>query len=121
MTHPHDTSRADFGSELDRRLAHSGFACVFTCDGDGELRLADDRSREVHARVAPPHAVGWCHCLFRDRATGYVQYLLVTSPDLCETHPRADIARFATQLEALQVLDALGPVPIHRGPWPPPP
>ena len=120
MTSPeHDTSRADFGSELDRRLAHGSTGVVFTQDADGELRLADDRSREAHALNPEPHQRQWCHCLYRDRATGFVQYLLVTSPDLCAAHPRADIARFATQLEAFAVLDSLGVPPDTRGPWPP--
>lgn len=120
MTNPaHDTTRADFGSEFDRRLALHGPGVLFTQDADGELRLADDRSREAHALVAPPHRPGWCHCLYRDRATGFVQYLLVTSPDLCTVHPRADIERFATQADALDALDALGIPPITRGPWPP--
>lgn len=114
-----DTSRADFGSEFDRRLAHHGPGVIFTQDADGELRLADDRTREAHALVGVPHTHAWCHCLYRDRATGFVQYLLVTSPELCVTHPRADIAHFPTQGRALDALDALGIPPIVRGPWPP--
>ncbi len=118
MTDPaRDTRRSDFGSEFDRRLAATGPGVLFTRDADGELRLADDRTRELHALVPPPHAEGWCHCLYRDRATGFVQYLLVTSPDLCAVHPRADIARFSTQAAALDALDALGVPPVVHGPW----
>ena len=113
-----DTQQADFGSEFDRHLAHGGCPAVFTCDADGELRLADDRSRESHARATPPLRPGWVHCLYRDRATGYVLYVLVTSPDLCSDHPRADIARFATQAAALDRLASLGVPPLHRGAWP---
>ncbi len=120
MSHPHtDTTRADFGSEFDRTLAHHGPGVLFTQDADGELRLADDRTREAHALVAEPHTRSWCHCLYRDRATGFVQYLLVTSPELCRVHPRADIARFATQIAALDVLESLGVPPVVHGPWPP--
>ena len=36
----------DFGSSFDRRLAESGPGALFTLDADGELRLADDRTRE---------------------------------------------------------------------------
>jgi hypothetical protein len=115
----HDTSRADFGSEFDRRLAEQGPGAVFTRDADGELRLADTRSREQHALVPEPHPLAWCHCLYRDRATGFVQYLLVTSPALCASHPRADIARFPTQADALDALDRLGVPPVFRGSWPP--
>lgn len=120
MTSRRDTSLADFGSDFDRRLAQVGPAAHFTQDADGELRLADDRTREAHERVAEPHPSQWCHCLYRDRATGFVQYLLVTSPALCADHPRADIARYPSQAEALAALAACGVPPVVRGPWPPP-
>lgn len=118
MSDRRDTSRADFGSCFDRGLAQSRFPAVFTCDADGELRLADDRSREAHARAQPPYTHQWCHCLYRDRATGYVQYVLVTSPELCTTHPRADIAHYPSQAAALTILDSLGSPPIDHGRWP---
>mgnify|MGYP000273884797 CR=1 FL=1 len=114
----HDTPRADFGSEFDRRLAQQGAGALFTCDADGELRLADDRTRELHDLVPEPHTLQWRHCLYRDRATGYVQYILVTSPELCATHPRADIAHYDSQQQAFAVLDSLGVPPVFRGAWP---
>lgn len=113
---------ADFGSSFDRRLAELGPAALFTLDADGELRLADTRSREAHALYAvdgsPP--LGWRHCLFRDRETGWVHYVLVTSPALCDRHPRSDIVRFGDQKSAFAVLESLGRPPVWHGPWPRP-
>lgn len=109
---------ADFGTEFDRRLAWGAVGAVFTLDGDRELRLCGDRSREAHAAAtdaAPIQADRWHHCLYRDRATGFVQYILVTSPTLCESHPRADIVRFATQSEAFTALASLGELPLVKG------
>lgn len=114
--------RADFGSSFDRRLAETGPAAVFTLDADGELRLSDDRTREAHALYAvqgsPP--LGWRHCLYRDRKTGWVHYALVTSPALCAAHPRSDVLQFDDQEAAFAVLEQLGRPPIWTGAWPPP-
>jgi len=112
----------DFGSSFDRRLAESGPGALFTLDADGELRLADDRTREAHALCAPEASPepGWRHCLYRDRATGWVQYILVTSPALCASHPRSDIARFDDQETAFAELARLGRPPLWHGPWPRP-
>ena len=111
---------ADFGSSFDRRLAELGPAAVFTLDADGELRLSDDRTREAHALYAldgsPP--LGWRHCLFRDRETGWVHYALVTSPALCMAHPRSDIAQFDQQEAAFAALHSLGRPPVWHGAWP---
>ena len=111
---------ADFGSSFDRRLAEVGPAALFTRDADGELRLSDDRTREAHELYAvdetPP--LGWRHCLYRDHQTGWVHYVLVTSPHLCQQHPRSDIARFDDQASALAALESLGRPPVWHGPWP---
>ncbi len=114
---------ADFGSEFDQRLAEHGPGAVFTCDADGELRLSPDRTRDVHALYSPQKLppLGWCHCLYRDRATGFVLYALVTSPTLCVQHPRADVAHFDDQPAALAALRALGVPPVWHGDWPKPP
>ena len=65
--------------------------------------------------VTPPFEV--CHCLYRDRATGFVQYVLVTSPALYADHPRADVRRFPDQASASAALAALGRPPLLRAGW----
>lgn len=107
-----------FAGPFDAAVAAQGPPAVFSTDAEGLLRLDVVRSRDAwaHARGALPR--GFCHCLYRDRSTGWVQYLLVTSPALCEAHPRADIARYPTAEAALDALAALGRPPVWKGPWP---
>lgn len=108
-----------FCDPFDAALAASGPPAIFTVDAEGRLRFDADRSRDAWTRCdgAPRHAP--TDCLFRDRATGWVQYVLATSPDLCQGHPRADIARYTSIDEALTALAKLGSPPVWRGPWPP--
>ena len=100
-----------FRSEIDRQLAKAGPPAVFTLDARGQLQLDPARTRESWDRLetemsqAPFES---CPCLFRDRKTGWVQFVLTTSPTLCKTHPRADVLRFKGIDEALQVLQSLG-------------
>jgi len=108
----------EFASEFDAALAHSGAPALFTVDHKNTLRLAPDRTREAWMRLDTPPVPGLCHCLFRDRTTGWVQYIYVTSPDLCREHPRADIAHYPDQDAALAALAALGPVPLCKGAFP---
>lgn len=72
------------------------------------------RTRDCWQRLEGAPEYGACHCLFRDRATGFVQYVLVTSPQLCRAHPRADITLYPDQRTALAALAALGNPPIQR-------
>lgn len=113
-----------FCDHFDARLAEAGLPALFVVNGNGELRLADDRTRDAWQRlpqddgglaIPPPRAV--THCLFRDRATGWVQYVLATSPALYADHPRADVREYPDQAAALQALAALGAIPLRRTPW----
>jgi hypothetical protein len=108
-----------FRDPFDELLAIQGPPALFTMDAEGELRLDPFRTRDGWSRI-PPEATpshSLCHCLFRDRATGFVQYVLVTSPALYDAHPRADVRRFAHQQEALDALRALGEPPVVTDPW----
>lgn len=109
-TSPHIPFRDPF----DQILAAQGPPALFTVDAEGELRLDPFRTRDGWSRISlddvPAHDV--CHCLFRDRATGYVQYILVTSPALYADHPRADVRRFDSQRQALDALEGMGQPPI---------
>jgi hypothetical protein len=104
-------------SEFDAILMRSGPPAVFSIDGKGRLGLDEMRTREHYNRVDPPVPFEPCHCLYRDHATGFVQYLLVTSAALCATHPRADIHRFDDAESAMAVLSELGDPPIRPEPF----
>ena len=107
-----------WASPFDRALAQSGPPAVFTVDADGAMRLAPNRTRDAWNRGAGTPHFERCDCLYRDRATGWVQYVLVTSPGLCASHPRADIVRFPSQDDALRALEALGRLPLSTRPIP---
>ncbi|MDP6931748.1 MAG: hypothetical protein QGG40_02485 [Myxococcota bacterium] len=105
-----------FTDPFDSTLATRGPPAVFTIDADGELRLDAMRSRNAWESVDGPPELEACHCLFRDRATGWVQYVLVTSPALCREHARAEIVRYPSQAQALEALRALGLPPVRASP-----
>lgn len=111
------TSRASlpFADEFDRHLAANGPPAVFRLSPDGELRLSPDRTRDAWQRLSSPPTFAPCHVLARDCGTGVVSYLLVTSPQLCEAHPRADLWRYGSQEEALAALARAGRPPVWRG------
>ncbi|RME25364.1 MAG: hypothetical protein D6798_09170 [Deltaproteobacteria bacterium] len=109
---------------FDEAQARAGLPALFVVNARGELRLASDKTRDAWQRL-PRDAEGWaicpprevCHCLLRDRATGWVQYVLATAWELVADHPRADVRRYPSQQEALDALAALGPVPVAREAW----
>lgn len=108
-----------FCTEFDARMAECGPPAVFTVDAKGQLCLDVVRTREHWGRVDAPVRHEACHCLFRDRATGWVQYALATSPQLCSDHPHADIARFPDAASALAVLARCGDPPMWKADFPP--
>jgi hypothetical protein len=113
-----------FRSELDRRMALQGPAAIFTLDARGQLqfdaartrdswdRLEDEMARIDGVKLAP------CPCLFRDRETGWVQFVFSTSEQLCGEHPRADIRVFPDTQTALQELQSLGVPPVLTASFP---
>ena len=104
-----------FRSELDRVIALEGPAAVFTLDARGQLQFDPARSRESWDRRESEmkvHDHKTCICLFRDRMTGWVQFVLVTSPELIREHPRADIRVFDSADDAVQTLQSLGSPPV---------
>ena len=105
-------SLIEMRSPFDQAVREQGPAAVFTIDAKGRLGLDELRTREHYGRIEGDKPQSECHCLFRDRATGFVQYVLLTSPELCVDHPRQDITRFADQAGALEALRALGNPPI---------
>lgn len=107
----HSDSNLPFRSEIDRQLAQKGPPAVFTIDARGQLQLDPARTRESWDRLETEMVKAQfesCPCLFRDRKTGWVQFVLTTSPTLCQAHPRADILRFNSTQQALRILQSLG-------------
>ena len=100
-------------SNFDEYMATDGPPAIFTLDHRERLGLDEARTREAWTRIGSggEHAV--CHCLFEDKATGWNQYVMVTSELLCREHPRAHITRFDSAEEALSALAAMGTVPIR--------
>ena len=107
--------RIPFRDPFDAVQAASGPPSIFTVDAEGEIKVDLVRTRDGWQRLDVVPTYGVCHCLFRDRATGFVQYVLVTSPQLCADHPRADITLFPDQPAALDALAAMGSPPIQHG------
>lgn len=110
-----------FSDPFDQAMAEQGPPALFTLTADGELRLHSDRTRDAWQRQegGVPAARETCHCLLHDHGTGWVQYVLATSPLLLADHPRARVWRFPTEAAALAALTHLGPVPVAAAGWEP--
>ena len=104
----------EWRSPFDETMAAEGPPAIFTLDHSGRLGLDEARTRETWCRVGGPDTREPCHCLFTDRATGFVQYVFVTSPAFFRDHPRAVTERFSSATEALTALQMIGPVPVRR-------
>lgn len=104
-------------SPFDESLATAGPAAVFLPDTEGALRFHPSWTRDAWGRSPGPHAHGFCWTLFRDRGTGYVQLVLVTSATLIPEHPRLDQRRFESREQAEEARAAFGNPPIAREPW----
>jgi hypothetical protein len=104
----------EFADRFDEILAREGPAAVFTRTPDNQLKLDVFRTRDAwqRARTDSP-ALEPCHCLYTDKATRFVQYVLVTSPELCWNEPRAKVERYASAAEAFAALAALGVPPVR--------
>lgn len=90
---------------------------MFLPDRDGLLRFDATWTRDAWGRAPGPHVHEPCWMLARDRDSGFVLLLHVTSPTLLEVHPRLDLRRFETSAEAHAARSALGAPPVDREPW----
>lgn len=113
-----------FCSPFDEALALRGTPAVFLLDVEGRLRMDPEWTRDAYARGAPSDADlprAWVWVLARDRASGYVQLVLVTSPALVDQHPigggRLDLRAFASREAAAAALASVGRPPIRREDW----
>jgi hypothetical protein len=110
-----------FRDPFDAAMAQAGPPAVFTLDHKGQLGLNPERTRDAWQQLGREPAPGTVHALLRDRATGFVLYARLGSPELYADAPRADRALYPDEDAALAALRALGAPPVWRGPWPPPP
>ncbi len=107
----------EFASDFDARLAHSGPAAVFLCDAKARWRVVPEWTRDAWGRAPGPHTLGWTWILARDRASGFVQVVLATSPTLLAEHPRLDLRPMPDQRSAEAAVEALGRPPLAPEPW----
>lgn len=106
-----------FATAFDEALANSGPPAVFLPDREGLLRFDADWTRDCWERAPGELSAGWTWVLLRDRATRFVNLLLVTSPALLASHPRADARLYATLDDAMAALAAFGSPPLAGDPW----
>lgn len=106
-----------FATAFDEALAHRGPPAVFLPDREGLLRFDADWTRDCWERSTEPMSAGWTWVLLRDRATRFVNLLLVTSPAVLSSHPRADVRIYATFEEATAALAAFGRPPLAGDTW----
>ncbi|MEQ1564747.1 MAG: hypothetical protein ABMA64_03830 [Myxococcota bacterium] len=116
MSEPYDP----FCSPFDHALATSGPPAVFLRDPEGRMRFDADWTRDAWGRLADGQPTGapvhrWL--LARDHDSGYVQLVLVTSPELLSTHPRLALRPVPSREAAVAAIQALGRPPIAREPW----
>lgn len=107
----------EFCSPFDEALARNGPASVFLLDREGALRFDATWTRDGWGRAPGPHPRGDRWLLARDRGSGFVQLLLVTSPTLLVDHPRLDLRAFETRAEAEAARRIFGQPPIAREAW----
>lgn len=107
----------NFCSPFDRDMAASGPPAVFVRSPEQEWRVEPDLSRDGWERLGrreeplvPQRSPA--HVLVRDRATGFVSWLYVTSTDLLLDHPRLDHRVYDDADTAGLALEALGPCPV---------
>lgn len=109
--------RTEFCSPFDHALAHGGPPAVFLFDREGLLRFDPQWTRDAWGRSPGPHAPGWVWVLTRDRDTGFVWMVLVTSPQLLVDHPRLELRAFSERAEAEAALAELGSPALASEPW----
>jgi len=107
----------DYCSPFDEAIAASGPPAVFLRDHEGGWRFQATWSRDLWGRAPGPHEHVPTFVLARDRASGFVQLVMVTSPTLLVEHPRLDLRSFDNLADAEEALAAIGAPPIAPEPW----
>lgn len=107
----------DFCSDFDAGLAAAGPAAVFLPDRDGLWRFDAEWTRDAWGRHPGPHVIEPTYSLLRDRDTGFVLLVLVTSPTLLPDHPRMDVRAFPDVGSARHARARFGAVPVAEEAW----
>ena len=92
----------EFIDPFDLALAEEGVPSLFTLNHEGVLQLDLIRTRDFRRQNVGPYIKGWVHCVLVDKATGWPQYALATSPELVLRHERADIVPCSSYEKALE-------------------
>ncbi|MAA80154.1 MAG: hypothetical protein CL916_12950 [Deltaproteobacteria bacterium] len=95
----------EFLDDFDERLAKEGPPSVFTLNYEGCLQFDLLRSRDIARQNPNAKRHEWCHCVYVDHETLWPQYVLCTSPELCQRHERASIFRFESYAEAILYME----------------
>lgn len=111
-----------FCSAFDEALALRGPPAVFLPDREGQYRFDADWTRDVWERAGDvweragdgPQDASWTFLLLRDRDTGFVNLLLVTSASLLREHPRAEVRAYPSLEAASAARARFGRPPIAR-------
>jgi len=106
-----------FCSPFDETLAREGPAAIFLLDREGRLRFDAEWTRDAWGRHPGPHDRHHVWALVRDRATGFVQRVLITGRALLDDHPRLDARTYPDADAALAALGGLGSPPVVSEPW----
>ena len=107
----------DFCNAFDSLLAEQGPAAVFLPDREGLFRMDTEWTRDAWTRHPGPHVHGWTWTLVRDRLTGFVTLVLVTSPTLLPVHHEGDVRTFPSLDAAELARAAFGEPPVAEAPW----
>jgi hypothetical protein len=106
----------DFCSPFDAALARSGPGAVFLRDPEGTWRFDASWTRDGWERAAGDD-LDPAFFLLRDRLTGFVSLAWTSRAALLASHPRADVRRFASLVEAEAERSRHGSPPVSRRAW----
>ena len=92
----------EFIDPFDQTLAQAGIPAIFTLNHEGVLQFDLVRTRDFCRQNPGPYTSVWMHSVMVDRATGWPQYVLATSPELILEHERAAIHLFDSYHTAIE-------------------
>jgi hypothetical protein len=87
---------------------------VFLADHEGLLRFDPSWTRDAWGRSEGPHAINWTWTVLRDRGSGFVFVVLVTSPTLLVEHPRLDVRAVESREAAQRLAASFGDPPLAQ-------